>query len=59
MNTADALAMSRWKNNKKKCQNPGCPNGHKISIAIFRGSGYCSDNCRKALGQDLAPQVRH
>lgn len=51
--------MSRWKNNKKKCQNPGCPNGHKISIAIFRGSGYCSDNCRKALGQDLAPQVRH
>lgn len=37
---------------EKGCQNPDCPNGHKIDIAIFRGGPFCSDNCRKAIGLD-------
>jgi hypothetical protein len=34
------------------CQN--CK--QQIRIAIFRGSGYCSENCRKALAAAEASQ---
>jgi hypothetical protein len=44
---------------REGCQNPACPNDHKIDIAIFKGGPFCSDNCRKALDLDPAPQVRH
>lgn len=31
-----------------------CKNcGKKILVSIFRGSGWCSDDCRKALGKDI------
>ena len=59
MKTAGELPKAGWKKNHWKCQNPKCPNGHRIAITIFRGSGYCSDNCRKALGLDSTPQTRH
>jgi hypothetical protein len=33
------------------CQNPVCPNNHFIGVMAFRGTGVCSDDCRKAIGQ--------
>lgn len=29
--------------------------GKTIQVMIFRGSGYCSIDCKKALGLDHAP----
>jgi len=52
------VSETYWEGDWRQCQNPGCPNGHLIAIAIFRGSGYCSDNCRKALGLDPTPARR-
>lgn len=34
---------------KDFCEN--C--GRKIEVTIFRGEGFCSDDCRKALGRDV------
>lgn len=42
------------KGNNYYCQNEDCPNDYEIKVAIFRGTGYCSDNCKKALGLDGA-----
>lgn len=33
------------------CQNQFCPNNHYIAVMAFRGTGACSDDCRKAIGQ--------
>lgn len=34
--------------------NGFCSNcGNKIAIQIFKGGRWCSDNCRKALGEDV------
>lgn len=27
--------------------------GNKIEVQIFKDENYCSDNCRKALGEDI------
>lgn len=34
--------MVKWKDNCQFCGKP-------IKVAIFRGTNYCSDNCRKDL----------
>ena len=41
-----------WRDKNEFCQNERCPNDHEIAVSIFRGTGYCSDNCKKALGLD-------
>ena len=43
----EALVVPKYGFNE--CHN--C--GNEIKVAIFRGSGVCSDNCRKALGEDI------
>jgi len=37
------------KDSTEACKNCGNP----ILVTIFRGGDYCSDDCRKALGQDI------
>jgi hypothetical protein len=34
------------------CHNPDCPNDGKIETHAFKGTGYCSVNCRKTAGID-------
>jgi hypothetical protein len=37
-----------------RCQNPDCPRfGDEILVMAHRGLGYCSIDCRKALGWDM------
>lgn len=50
------MAKQAWKNDKTKCQNKTCPNKHEIHVAIFKGTGSCSVDCRKAQGIDHATQ---
>lgn len=40
---------------KSKCKN--CDK--KIQVAIFKGSGYCSIDCKKALGDDVSSVGTH
>lgn len=48
-----------WKSKKEFCQNPKCPNHHAIAVSIFKGTGACSINCRKALGDDVSSVGQH
>ena len=37
-----------------KCGNPNCPHEGRIITMAFRGSGFCCDDCRKAVGADVS-----
>ena len=44
--------MTEKKFDPHHCNNEKCPNGKMIEVMAFRGTGYCSDKCRKAKGVD-------
>lgn len=44
------LHMMNQRRKRKDRMNNTCDNcGNRILVAIFKGSGHCSDDCRKAI----------
>lgn len=49
------LKMHEENNMDETCKNCGNP----VKVAIFKGTGHCSENCRKDLaGEDAKPKAQ-